>query len=581
MLSLGNMDDVADDDDVKKDPSVSSRSARSKLETQVYLEDLPTPCPPTRSKGKTPTKPSSSGTTVKSRSKSDAKKKALTDNCHLQVEVSMDPVSKVLTKSVSLSASSPKKSVSQKSDVKDGSATPPESGRTARSAPTTVEPLPVKTSRSSKASKPSKASTTTSSKPKGKAKSTGPLFFSSDEDIPVSPGIPPTPVSTASSDLAALLGDAAVQSSSPELDLEAPVSRLPESSGSTASAILVEPEEPSLRIMQPHLMEAHLITLGAYLDLPQLGFYRVIVPISFPLDNFDPPGYHSFDEITKLFRVDSLTYAPSFTCLVIVASLIDLYCSSLLEYFKWTSYGCYVNMGRIAPSILSLEGKTARIGDSPAVCMTVGLVTECNLFHPVTQSGFGGQGGKWVRRIRIMPLHQWFCRESTSWGLLFDLEYLETTCLLERGVSFPTRVEDQTGHGNMNSKYNGGGSNFSPAKRGQWRTPTKNLTSGTVAPGQGYPTSLGFRDEVPVYDGRSSAGNHFLFRASDFASLKSLPRFTSTCDLDAFSLVSVGYTLSVWSGYTNEPRVTPNVMFVIVLGSAPRKETLTAQGLLQ
>ncbi|KAK0435846.1 hypothetical protein EV421DRAFT_1739906 [Armillaria borealis] len=516
-LSSGNVADVADDDDVKKDPSVSS-STRSKLpETQVYLEDLPTPKPPTRSKAKTPLKPSSSGTMVKS--KSDAKKKkALADNCRLQVEVSVDPVSKALSKSVSLSVSKPKKIVSQEADD-DGNAcvTPPNAHGTAKSAPAAIdsdsdEPLASKPSKSTKASKLSKVSNKASTrKSKGKDKAPDPLFLPSDDDTPLSPAVPPMPSTTASSDLAALLGDAAVRSSSPELDLDAPVLCLPESSGYSATAALVEPEDPALRVMQPHLMEDHLVTLGAYLDLPQLGFYQILVPIGIPPDDFDPLPFHSFDDVAKLFCVESLV--------------------SLLEFFKWASYGCYVNMGCAAPSLLSLEGKTAWMGDSTAVCMTVGLVTECNLFHPFTQSGYGRQAGKRVRRIRIMPMHQWFRRESMSWGVLFDLDYLETTCLSERGVSFPTRVEDQSGQGNTNSKFNGGGSNFSPAKRGRWRTPTKNVSSAVVSPGQGYPTSLGFGDE----------GNHFLFRPSDFAVLKLLPCFTTTHDLDVFTLVSEGH----------------------------------------
>lgn len=86
---------------------------------------------------------------------------------------------------------------------------------------------------------------------------------------------------------------------------------------------------------------------------------------------------------------------------------------------------------------------------------------------------------------------------------------------------------------------------------------------------------------VPVYDGCASAGNHFLFCPSDFAVLDKLPRYMTSHDLDAFTLVTVGYSTSIWSGYNNALCVTPNILFVIVLGSAPKKETLTAHGLLE
>ncbi len=62
--------------------------------------------------------------------------------------------------------------------------------------------------------------------------------------------------------------------------------------------------------------------------------------------------------------------------------------------------------------------------------------------------------------------------------------------------------------------------------------------------------------------------------------LKNMPRYTVDRDLDAFTLVTVGYTLGVWTGFNDQPRIGPNVLFVIVLGSAPPRAMLEARGLI-
>ncbi|SJL08158.1 uncharacterized protein ARMOST_11521 [Armillaria ostoyae] len=621
MLSSGKKGDIADDDNPKKDPTVPSLTSHSKKpDTQVYLEDLESPRPSTRTKNKSPIKPSTAAGSCKSKAA-----KAVENNRRLQVEVSVDPVSKSISKSIALSPSKTRKKSATSMENDDVVDIPPPSARSNRrsskketividssksdgedddrSADTaiakpskTAKSRPDKVSGSGRLKAPNKPPVksalksgsgsdlsperTGKAKGKGKGKATEPLFYQSgtaqfshfialpdllivgtlDEDAPPSPSTSVPPSSQIAHQLMALLGDNLLCSQSPEVDADAPVSRLPDTVPSTSGVDLSEPADVTLRVMQPQLMEEHLVTLGAYLELPPLGLLPLAVTEHIT-DNFDPPAFHSFDVVSKLFRVESLM--------------------SLLEYFKWTSYGSYVNLGRLAYSILSLEGRTACMGDSPAVCMTVSLVTECLLFQPATPMGFGGNVGKRVHRLRIMPFHQWFRRESTMWGLLVGLDFTETTCLSDRGVSFPTRVEDPSGCGNKNSMYSSSQASPAKGKGSRWRTPVKNVSAATVSPGGDYPSSLGFGDEVPIYDGRSSAGQHFLFRPTDFASLKSLPHFTTSRDLDAFTLVSVGYSLSVWAGFNNEPRLTPNILFVIVLGSAPKKDALAAQGLLQ
>ncbi|KAK0215696.1 hypothetical protein IW262DRAFT_1465408 [Armillaria fumosa] len=379
-----------------------------------------------------------------------------------------------------------------------------------------------------------------------------------DEDRPV---LDAAPGSQVTSDLAMLLGDD-VHGSSLEPDENAPVLRLPETGGATTRGgpDLSEPDDLALHVMQPALMEDHLITLGVYASLLLLGMYCAVVPTGFAPDTFDPPCFFSFTDAAKLFCLDR----------------------SLVEAFKFDQYSSFVNLAYVTPSALSLKGKTVHVGGSNAVCMTVGIITECMLFQPAHQGGYvsasGTQGGKHVKRLCIMPFHQMFWHESTAWVLIFDLEFAETTCISNRGVSFPTRVEDPSRCGNKNSKYMS--THSSPAK-GTWKSLTKNLSATSVSPGSGYPASMGFIDEVPIYNGRASAGNHFLFCPSHFAMLKSLPHFITSRDLDAFTLVSVGYSLSVWTAFNNKPHISPNILFAIVLGTVPKMDKLAALGLLE
>ncbi|KAK0477663.1 hypothetical protein IW261DRAFT_1566010 [Armillaria novae-zelandiae] len=335
----------------------------------------------------------------------------------------------------------------------------------------------------------------------------------------------PAPASQISSDLVALLGDD-IQSSSPEPDDAHHILHLPDTTVAPhrPGPDLSEPDDPTLWVMQPELMEDHLVTLGVYGSLPSLG--------------------------------------------------------SLIEVFKFDHYGCFVNLACAPPSVLSLEGKLLHVSGSTAMCMTVSLVTECMLFEPGHQGGYasasGTQGGKCVKHLKIMPFHQMFCHESTTWALAFDLKIPLGMVTEIPNVCFNFDLVLE-----LISTFIVDSSACSLPAKGQWRSlAKKTLSAETVSPGSGYPTSMGFMDEVPIYDGHASAGTQFLFWPSDFAVIKSLPRFTTSHDLDAFALVTVGYSLSVWTSFNNEPCISPNILFTIVLGTTPKKEKLAELGFL-
>ncbi|KAK0465812.1 hypothetical protein IW261DRAFT_1574739 [Armillaria novae-zelandiae] len=580
LLRLGNADDVAESDDVKSDPTLTSHlnifvyskgSVCGRSPSPVYLEDLESFTPKSRLKGKSSVKGS---TGIGRRMPGKSKKEDLTNNTCLEVDISVDSTTSTLVKTMGLSSARTRGSRaanSANSDAIADACNSPMGSHTHADSVTPVQPKlsPTKPTAGTKStvaspavgcgavkagglkSSSTKVAITSRSQTKAMVtpkKDVEPLFLPSDEDDVST--LAPAPASQVSSDLAALLGDD-MHGSSPEPDDAHPILCLLDTTVAPhrPGPDLSEPDDPTLQVMQPELMEDHLVTLGVYGSLPLLGVYRAVVPTGFAPDTFDLPRFLSFSDTAKLFRLDSLL--------------------SLVEAFKFDHYGSFVNLAHASPSVLSLEGKSLHVSGSTAMCMTVGLVTECMLFELGHQGGYvsasGTQGGKHIKHLKIMPFHQMFHRESTTWALAFDLEVEDPSGHVLKLIS--TFIVDSSAHS-------------SPAK-GQWRSPAKKtLSTETVSPGSGYPTSMGFMDEVPIYDGHASAGTQFLFRPSDFAMIKSLPHFTTSRDLDVFTLVTVGYSLSVWTSFNNEPRVSPNILFAIVLGTAPKKEKLAELGFL-
>ncbi|KAK0490211.1 hypothetical protein IW261DRAFT_1555370 [Armillaria novae-zelandiae] len=485
LLTTGHSKDVAGNDDLKRDPTVPFQGNHLKeSDSDVYLEDLcQAPRIPSRAKGKTPLK-----TAVSRRSSCSAKKEALSSNARLEEELSIDPVTDTLTKTMSISKakkpSSVPKAVLSEDKYERKAPIANRSGHvtaTASSAPSPFKRTPSKpTGEINAPVDVSVISVKHASSRKGATKALAsvvekisePLFLPSDSDDTGS-APPPDPHAQLGADLAALLGDD-IRASSPEDNIDTPVLRLPDEFATQHDANTTDPEDPALHTMQPALMEDHLIALGVYESLPPLGAYRPVIPISFTPESFDPPRFHAFTDVAKLFRLESLM--------------------SLVEAFKFRSYGAFVNLAHVPHSVLSFEKRSLHFARS-------------NVVYTSAQS--------------------------------------------------------------------------TPAK-GCWGSPMKKLLSTpALGPGGRYPNSLGFMDEVPIYDGRASAGNHFLFRPSDFTVSKSLPCFTTSRDLDVFTMVSVGYSLTAWESYNKEPCLTPNILFVIVLGSMPKKDKLEVLGFLE
>ncbi|KAK0473030.1 hypothetical protein IW261DRAFT_1423820 [Armillaria novae-zelandiae] len=398
-------------------------------DSDVYLEDLcQTPRIPSWAKGKTSLK------TAASRCSScSAKKEALSSNARLEEELSIDPVTDALTKTMSMSkakkpSSAPKAVLSK--DKYERKA--PVANLCTPSKPTgeinalvAVSAMSVKRASSRKGATKALASAV--------EKNSEPLFLPLDSDGTGS-APPPDLHAQLGADFAALLGDD-IRASSPEDSINTPVLRLPN----------------------------------------EFVTYHPVIPISFTPKSFDPPRFHAFTDVAKLFHLESLM--------------------SLVEAFKFGSYGAFVNLAHVPHSVLSFEKRSLHFARSNAVCMTVGLITECMLFEPTTPGLFGAAR---VRCLRIMLFYQMFHRKSTVWALSIGDPCVESTYTSTQST---------------------------PAK-GRRGSPMKKLLSApALGPG--------------------------------------------------------GYSLTAWESYNKEPCLTPNILFVIVLGSAPKKDKLEVLGFLE
>ncbi|KAK0462698.1 hypothetical protein IW261DRAFT_1428068 [Armillaria novae-zelandiae] len=322
LLRSGNVDDVAESDDVKNDPTLTAKgNVRKRSPSTVYLEDLEPFAPKSRPKGKSPVK---RGSGPGQRTAGRSKKEDLSTNARLETQVSVDSASSTLIKTMGLSSTRSKGSRAAISVHTAGDAVADSSDEQAELhthanpvTPIQSKPSPSKSVAGVKptvastvgrgsakvgASKTSSAKastrTSTTSRPRSKAtvaskKDVEPAFSSDNPDDDSTPAA--APASQITSELAALLGDD-VRGSSPEPDDAGPVLRLPEIGVAPykPGPDLSEPDDPALRVMQPELMEEHLVALGVYVSLPPLGVYRAVVPTGSLVEAFKFERYGSF-----------------------------------------------------------------------------------------------------------------------------------------------------------------------------------------------------------------------------------------------------------------------------------------------
>ncbi|KAK0465775.1 hypothetical protein IW261DRAFT_1427039 [Armillaria novae-zelandiae] len=255
---------------------------RGCLPSPVYLKDLESFTPKSRLKGKASVK-GSTGTGRRMPGKS--KKEDLTNNTHLEVDISVDSMTSTLVKTMGLSSARTRGSRAANSANGDTIADAHNSPVGLHTHADPVTPVQPKLS----PTKPAASIKSTVASPAvghGAVKAGGGfeelVYQDGDHFTLMNQGYNEDDVSTpapalasqVSSDLAALLGDD-VHGSSPEPDDAHPVLCLLDTAVAPhrPGLDLSELDDPTLWVMQPELMEDHLVTLVCIVQLYPPGGY--------------------------------------------------------------------------------------------------------------------------------------------------------------------------------------------------------------------------------------------------------------------------------------------------------------------
>ncbi|KAK0216369.1 hypothetical protein IW262DRAFT_1464908 [Armillaria fumosa] len=321
-----------------------------------------------------------------------------------------------------------------------------------------------------------------------------------------------------------------------------------------------EPDDVTLCIMQPKLQESQLVPL--YDKMPSIGEFRPVIALRHDPNTFEHPACISYDEIISFFSRDALR--------------------SFISYMQFTGHAPYCNLTTMPTTLFASDGRKALYASRTAVAMMVGMVMACHLYQPAWEGGYeirdpSGisdpyiEGGTVYHSITVMPFRQLWCRETTMLSSIFKLPYMHCTSMTSNSPEFTTcsNVTHEDGPANKNKLP-------SPAQRKDTSSAHRSLNKLSSA-GREYWHCLGFKDDVPIFDGRASKKHHFLFHPGDFDNLSSLPHYTPSRDLDYFTLVAVGSTPTVWC-VKKRPCLNLNVQFVVVLGQAPNTAELASAG---
>ncbi|KAK0478654.1 hypothetical protein EDD18DRAFT_1364598 [Armillaria luteobubalina] len=105
LLLSGNVNDVVEPDSISNNPTLALQSAQREQSPSVYLEDLESMAPMPRSKGRSTVK---GGSSAACRKTGKGKKVDLSDNTHLDIDMSVDAATSTLVKTMGLSSAKPR-----------------------------------------------------------------------------------------------------------------------------------------------------------------------------------------------------------------------------------------------------------------------------------------------------------------------------------------------------------------------------------------------------------------------------------------------------------------------------------------
>ncbi|KAF8329029.1 hypothetical protein F5887DRAFT_1081410 [Amanita rubescens] len=252
---------------------------------------------------------------------------------------------------------------------------------------------------------------------------------------------------------------------------------------------------------------------------------------------------------------------------------------------KFTHTLPFLNPSRASPNLVAYDaGKICFKGENSkqgrnAVFLTTGLVVESQLKNP-TDSSINASHK--IRQVVLLPFAGEVQRLLAYIGTVFETD--EYLCLLDSGSLLLTTRREGAG-ADYNNSVNYASSSSSPSRT---RVPAGLLTSSPVKlgsspnPNKGksthFPPSLGFKDNVPVYDVRKRP--EFMFDKEGLKNITDLPIYKNgKTDIPPCKYIAtVGYTVGSWKTRASADDDTIrscaslNIQFIIILGKVDVKD---------
>ncbi|KAF8333775.1 hypothetical protein F5887DRAFT_1079947 [Amanita rubescens] len=250
---------------------------------------------------------------------------------------------------------------------------------------------------------------------------------------------------------------------------------------------------------------------------------------------------------------------------------------------KFTSCLPFINPSRASPDLvvydggkICFSGENSKLGKN-AVFLTTGLIVDSQLRTPA--DSVINPGHK-VRQVLLLPFGGEIQRLLAFIGTVFSTD--EFVCLLESGSLILTTRRDGAG-ADYNTPFNFAANTSASGSPVRSRVPAGLLSrspvklassanGNTKGKSSHFPPSIGFKDNVPVYDARGK--DEFMFDRESLKHIHDLPLYNNAkSDLPSCKYIAtVGYTVGSWRTKADPDDDTLricaslNIHFVIVLG---------------
>ncbi|KAM6489120.1 hypothetical protein JOM56_010314 [Amanita muscaria] len=329
-------------------------------------------------------------------------------------------------------------------------------------------------------------------------------------------------------------------------------------------------------------------TLDSLPPVPDTGRSRIKAVINNPLEIdpelIDPMLADGYPALPALRNSQLVPYGKHATNDQFLIGYTKLYNSLkndrgqelLRNAIQFTSSLPFINPSRADPNTVLIENGRICLPDSTArnrlaVCLTTGLLVESSLKHPTVCTTNAGTEYK-VKQALLSPFSGEYERAAAYFGTAYGVDNF--TCQMEDSCLFFTTRREGAGADSNISHFSGITSSpgspirsrkiasglqvSSPVKKSNTYTSNKLI----------FPASLGFKDNVPVYDARLCPD--FSFCPDGLQNVTKLPLYQYDDRngevLSNRYIATVGYTVSSWTTQNSALRaVGMNVQFIIIL----------------